>query len=596
MKKTKYRIRLGIIAIIAVISMAVPAILQQPTMAVSRKAPSKVTVTGATLSGNNKVTITWKQASNATAYRIYYKQAGGKWRAIANTSGTKYTHTSSKKYPLAAGKKYVYTVRGYNGTFKKWGGYNTKGVTVAVPKKPALTATPIPVKVPGTVSTCRVYARSYDEVAVIWEKVENATSYAVFYKESGAVNWVKVTTIRNNATNFIHKSFSIYSLEPGKTYVYTVRAYNDGSKKWGDYNTKGWSVTMPEKPAPTATPEPTGTPEPTETPSPTGTPENPTVTPQPTKAPEPTQTPTATPTVTPTATPKPTEPAGNEKAEEYAKEVIRLTNIERKKEGLSELKYHAKMQQAAMVRAKELVQRYDGTHQRPDGRASETAMYEAGVGNPGRENIGKGRTSPQGIVNAWMSSGGHKNTILQRDYTHIGVGYYCDSEGMGYWVQEFSSDPDVKCTLTVDGNGGTFPGKGVEKYSMELPQGMTLYTEDFEEPVKVEYVLEKWTTLYSNGLESKRTTKIHMSESQTLKANWLDDSESTQSLFTDSTPPSITDDIFTDGNTEESLNVDSDDDSTVGSDANIDTYTFDISNSNTNEDSDVEVALIENDS
>ena len=632
MKKTrKYLLCLLTLAII----LFLPVTAAQ---AASGQQPGYVSIITAKVSGSNKVTVTWKKAKNATSYRVYYKQAGGKWKTLANVNGTKYTHTSSRKYPLTEGKKYVYTVRAYNrygrkwgsydrngktvtipaipgkvnvtkvkansyqevqvnwsktknatsyhvyykeagarswrkidsvsgrytsfkhrsskafplklgkkyvytvkaynGNFKKWGSYNTKGWSVSVPKKPAAkpTATPVPEKIPGTVNTCRVYARSYDEVAIIWEKVENATSYAVFYKEAETNAWKKITTIKNNATNYIHKSFSIYSLEPGETYVYTIRAYNDDSEKWGGYNTKGWSVTMPEKPAPTATP--TAAPEPTETP------EKPTVTPQPTNTPVPTATPT----------PKPTQPDENKKAEEYAKEVIRLTNIERKKEGLSELKYHAKMQQAAMVRAKELVQRYDGTHQRPDGRASETAMYEAGVGNPGRENIGKGRTSPQGIVNAWMSSDGHKKTILQRDYTHIGVGYYCDSEGMGYWVQEFSSNPDAKCTLTVDGNGGTFPSKGVEKYSMELPQGMTLETADFEKPVKVGCVFEKWTSVYEDGYENKKTTTLHMNESKTLKANWKDDTASAK-------VSSINEDIFSDGVSNDSNTENTDTDS-----------------------------------
>ena len=645
MNKTEYRtkLRAGLIAIIAVIAILIPAVLQQPTLAVSRKAPSSVTITGAKLSGNNKVTVTWKKAKNATSYRVYYKQAGGKWKTLANVKGTKYTHTSSRKYPLTEGKKYVYTVRAYNrygrkwgsydrngktvtipaipgkvnvtkvkansyqevqvnwskaknatsyhvyykeagarnwrkidsvsgrytsfkhrsskafplkpgkkyvytvkaynGNFKKWGSYNTKGWSVSVPKKPAAkpTATPVPEKIPGTVNTCRVYAKSYDEVAIIWEKVENATSYAVFYKEADANAWKKITTIKNNATNYIHKSFSIYSLEPGETYVYTIRAYNDDSKKWGGYNTKGWSVTMPEKPAPTATP--------------TETPEKPTVTPQPTNTPVPTATPT----------PKPTQPDENKKAEEYAKEVIRLTNIERKKEGLSELKYHAKMQQAAMVRAKELVQRYDGTHQRPDGRASETAMYEAGVGNPGRENIGKGRTSPQGIVNAWMSSDGHKNTILQRDYTHIGVGYYCDSEGMGYWVQEFSSNPDAKCTLTVDGNGGTFPSKGdVESFEMEYPQGMTVHVSDIPEPQKEGFIVQKWVDQYDC-----RLVNFCMDNDYTIRPIWVDDTAQLQSLFTDS---SSTENLFSDGTTDKdsSSDINANSDSSEITSTNID--------------------------
>ncbi|RGS69842.1 hypothetical protein DWX77_14280, partial [Blautia obeum] len=62
-----------------------------------------------------------------------------KWITVANVSASKnsYTHSNNKKTPLAAGSKYVYTVRAYNKTSRKWGAYNTKGVVVTVPKKNA---------------------------------------------------------------------------------------------------------------------------------------------------------------------------------------------------------------------------------------------------------------------------------------------------------------------------------------------------------------------------------------------------------------------------------------------------------------------------
>ncbi|WP_182440011.1 Ig-like domain-containing protein [Blautia obeum] len=54
-----------------------------------------------------------------------------------SASKNSYTHSNNKKTPLAAGSKYVYTVRAYNKTSRKWGAYNTKGVVVTVPKKNA---------------------------------------------------------------------------------------------------------------------------------------------------------------------------------------------------------------------------------------------------------------------------------------------------------------------------------------------------------------------------------------------------------------------------------------------------------------------------
>ena len=502
MKKTrKYLLCLLTLALM----LFLPATAAQ---AASGQQPGYVSSITAKVSGSNKVTVTWKKAKNATSYRVYYKQAGGKWNTLANVNGTKYTHTSSKKYPLTAGKKYVYTVRAYNRYGRKWGSYDKKGKTVTIPA------------IPGKVNVTKVKANSYQEVQVNWSKAKNATSYHVYYKEAGARNWRKIDSVSGRYTSFKHRSSKSFPLKPGKKYVYTVKAYNGSFKKWGSYNTKGWSVTTPEDPDATPTPQPTKKPQPTEAPKP---------------SPKPTSTPKPTPTATPT--PSPEEIAAN--AEKMAKEVIRLTNIERRKYGLTELKYHAKLQQAAMTRAKELEIKF--AHERPDGSDIGTAAFEAGVGNPGGENIGAGFTKPEAVVKAWMDSDGHRTTMLQSHYTHIGVGYYKGKNGTGYWVQEFSSGPDEKCTLTVDANGGTFPSKGgVEKFEMAVPKGMTLYADDFEKPVKAGCVFEKWTAVYPDGYETKQATKIHMSESLSLKANWKDATASAK-------VSSINEEIFSDG-------------------------------------------------
>ena len=102
--------------------------------------PGKVNIIQTNATSSRKVTITWDKTSNATSYRVFYKKSGAKkWITVANVSASKnsYTHSNNKKTPLAAGSKYVYTVRAYNKTSRTWGAYNTKGVVVTVPKKNA---------------------------------------------------------------------------------------------------------------------------------------------------------------------------------------------------------------------------------------------------------------------------------------------------------------------------------------------------------------------------------------------------------------------------------------------------------------------------
>ena len=289
------RKRKGIVAALVVvlaIMLIVPVILQTPSEAASKKRPAKVTVTSVKTSGTNKVVIKWRKAKYATNYRIYWKQAGTKkWRTLATVKSnrTSYTHKSNSKAKLIGGKKYVYTVRAYNRYGRKWGAYNSKGKTVIIPA------------VPGKVNITQTNATSSRKVTITWDKTSNATSYRVFYKKSGAKKWITVANVSASKNSYTHSNNKKTPLVAGSKYVYTVRAYNKTSRKWGAYNTKGVVVTVPKKNAsvptqpakPTAIP--TQKPKPTEVPAkPTQAPVKPTATPvpvKPTEAPKPTATP-----------------------------------------------------------------------------------------------------------------------------------------------------------------------------------------------------------------------------------------------------------------------------------------------------------------
>ncbi len=129
---------------------------------------------------------------------------------------------------------------------------------------------------------------------------------------------------------------------------------------------------------------------------------------------------------------------------EYANEVFRLTNIERVKNGLPEFKRLPLLDEVAGIRAWELIPLYD--HNRPDGRSCFTAFEEAGISySAAAENIAAGYRTPEEVVNGWMNSPGHRANILNPDLDYLGVGFYCDSEGIGstnyryYWAQNFCS-------------------------------------------------------------------------------------------------------------------------------------------------------------
>ena len=487
---------------LALLVLAVMLLMPATTQAAAAK-PGTVKLSSIKATDYNKINIKWKKTSGATNYIVYYKKAGSsKWIKVKTLDNTKssYTHTSSGKYPIVVGQKYTYTVKAYNKKTKKSGSYNKTGLTTrTVPQK------------------ATIYSSSYEEdlhgVELIWNKAKGADKYVIYCKDMLKSSWVKVDTVKGNY--YLDKT-------PKKrvSTTYTVRSYNSSTKVYGKYDANGIFVWVPDyvdddddepTPTPTVKPQPTSAPKPTEKPQPT-------VKPQPTEVPKPTTKPqpTATPKPTATPTPNPIHRADAAEINQMVQEVIRLTNIERAKVGSAPLKYHEKLQQAAMVRAKEISISF--SHTRPDGRNLSTALDEAGVGGSSGENIAMGYSTPKDVVEGWMNSLGHQATMLNEGAVYIGVGIYQNNYGTYFWVQDFANDKaNVKCTLTIDANGGTFDDES-SVYSVIYPYGAYLKLsgdlQDVKIPSKNGYKFSGWT-LHDSYIKSMRITTNY-----TIKAIW----------------------------------------------------------------------------
>ncbi len=171
----------------------------------------------------------------------------------------------------------------------------------------------------------------------------------------------------------------------------------------------------------------------------------------PTAAPteKPTQKPTEAPTAAPTEKPtqKPTEApaelptnscnsiydADTEKdCYTLSYKVFEIVNQERIKAGVKPLKFNNDMYKAAMVRAKECDESF--SHDRPNGTSCFTALKEAGVKYfSAGENIAMGYRTPADVMKGWMDSEGHRNNILNPNFTDFACGVYKS----GYWSQFF---------------------------------------------------------------------------------------------------------------------------------------------------------------
>ncbi|BFH14655.1 CAP domain-containing protein [Paenibacillus melissococcoides] len=147
--------------------------------------------------------------------------------------------------------------------------------------------------------------------------------------------------------------------------------------------------------------------------------------------------PESKPTRTPT---KPAQPAPSTEngtaadKSDYASQVVDLVNKERAKAGLNPLQSDEKLTKVAMIKAQDMYNNNYFDHQSPTLGSPFDLMKAQGVQyRTAGENIAKGQRTPEEVMNAWMNSEGHRQNILNPNYTAIGVAYY-----NGEWVQEFT--------------------------------------------------------------------------------------------------------------------------------------------------------------
>lgn len=120
---------------------------------------------------------------------------------------------------------------------------------------------------------------------------------------------------------------------------------------------------------------------------------------------------------------------------EYEKEVVRLVNKIRSENGLSSLTMDWQLSRVARYKSRDMHDKGYFSHTSPTYGDPFEMMKSFGISyTAAGENIAKGQRTPQAVVDAWMSSSGHRANILNRSYTKIGVGYVADGN---YWTQMF---------------------------------------------------------------------------------------------------------------------------------------------------------------
>ena len=114
-------------------------------------------------------------------------------------------------------------------------------------------------------------------------------------------------------------------------------------------------------------------------------------------------------------------------------ECYNTLNQYRKNVGKAALKRDATLEKYAEIRAREIVVNF--SHTRPNGdkglRIIPGNLYKG-------ENIAKGQRTCASVMTAWYNSAGHRENMLDKNYTKVGI-VGIKYNGTMYWVQLFSS-------------------------------------------------------------------------------------------------------------------------------------------------------------
>ena len=105
-----------------------------------------------------------------------------------------------------------------------------------------------------------------------------------------------------------------------------------------------------------------------------------------------------------------------------ATKVFYLTNQERAKKGLPELKLNSTLSASAQAKAQDMFTKNYWAHNAPDGTSPWNFFKQAGYQyTVAGENLAKDFYDTESMLNAWMKSPTHRDNILHSKYQEIGI-------------------------------------------------------------------------------------------------------------------------------------------------------------------------------
>ncbi len=151
----------------------------------------------------------------------------------------------------------------------------------------------------------------------------------------------------------------------------------------------------------------------------------------------------------------------------FEQAIVEMVNDLRAEEGLPPLKLINDLTNAARYHARDMAEdQYFNhhTHDWVEGELMQACIWSDRIRNYYTnwgalgENIARGYTTPEGVMEGWIRSEGHHENMLD-DYREIGIGYY-----HLYWVQNFGARGDVY-PIIINGEKASTADRQVSIYA-----------------------------------------------------------------------------------------------------------------------------------
>lgn len=166
--------------------------------------------------------VKWQPTEGALGYLVYRKAADeSEWTLLTGENGVTGTQYTDESVPKSAVS--VYTVRAR---------FEDQGNTVLS------ACDPVGMCCVPYVSDIRAAGTGWTTAKVSWNPIKNADGYRV-YRKTPSTDWKRITTTAGS-------EYADSGLTPGAEYIYTVRAYYNGSgePEVGGYDPSGIKMTL----------------------------------------------------------------------------------------------------------------------------------------------------------------------------------------------------------------------------------------------------------------------------------------------------------------------------------------------------------------